>query len=291
MTSTPALEVLIDRLHERGRLRVWSLVITVFGDAIVPRGGTVPLSVLQEIMSRLRIEPGALRTALSRLAADQWVIREKSGRNSLYSLDGHGRNAFDLATRRIYAGAPPAWDGVWTVAIPPPDATANARPDRLSEAGFIETGTGTWLRPETDRSSQADDAIQGMLVFRQRPILAPETLAGFWKLSGTAEAYQAFEEAATPLASLLEKGALPPLDAIAARTLLIHEWRRIVLHDPGLPAELLPRDWPGETVRRIACDIYAKLATPSEKWLDSAGLPPLTNPRQFAGRFGMNRKG
>ena len=170
-------------------------------------------------------------------------------------------------------------------------STANARPDRLSEAGFIETGTGTWLRPETDRSSQADDAIQGMLVFRQRPILAPETLAGFWKLSGTAEAYQAFEEAATPLASLLEKGALPPLDAIAARTLLIHEWRRIVLHDPGLPAELLPRDWPGETARRIACDIYAKLATPSEKWLDSAGLPPLTNPRQFAGRFGMNRKG
>ena len=34
-----ALESLIARLHKRGRPRIWSMVITVFGDAVVPRGG------------------------------------------------------------------------------------------------------------------------------------------------------------------------------------------------------------------------------------------------------------
>ena len=33
--------------------------------------------------------------------------------------------------------------------------------------------------------------------------------------------------------------------AFAARFRLVHEWRKFLFEDPGLPAELLPRDWPG----------------------------------------------
>ena len=73
------LSPLIDQLHKDGRLRVWSLVITIFGDAIQPRGGRVSTARLQEILERMRIEPGALRTALSRLAKEGWVIREREG--------------------------------------------------------------------------------------------------------------------------------------------------------------------------------------------------------------------
>lgn len=285
---TPALDHLISRLHERGRLRVWSLVITIFGDAIVPRGGQVPLTVLQEIMGRLKVEPGALRTALSRLAADQWVTREKDGRNSLYALDEHGRHAFDLATRRIYAAGPPDWDGTWTVAVVPSgNGKDGARAAALTEAGFVETGGGTWLRLETARSPDADTALAGMLVFRQQPLQTPPNAAGFWRLEETAHAYEAFATAMSPLAEALEDGAAAPLEAIAARALLIHDWRRIVLHDPGLPAALLPAGWPGDGARAIAGGIYAKLARPSERWLDEAGLPPLVDPQKFAGRFGM----
>ena len=77
------------------------------------------------------------------------------------------------------------------------------------------------------------------------------------------------------------------VEHIAARALLIHDWGRIVLHDPGLPAALLPAGWPGDSARAIARAIYAKLAQPSERWLDEAGLPPLVDPQKFANRFGM----
>lgn len=59
---------------------------------------------------------------------------------------------------------------------------------------------------------------------------------------------------------------------MAARTLLIHQWRRIALRDPGLPAALLPKDWAGEAARDQVRRIYARLLQDSEGRLDGAGL-------------------
>jgi phenylacetic acid degradation operon negative regulatory protein len=80
------IEAHIARLHSGGRLRVWSLLVTFFGDAVAPRGGRVALSVLQDAMALLNIEAGAVRTAMSRLAGDGWVEREREGRLSFYEL-------------------------------------------------------------------------------------------------------------------------------------------------------------------------------------------------------------
>jgi phenylacetic acid degradation operon negative regulatory protein len=87
--------------------------------------------------------------------------------------------------------------------------------------------------------------------------------------------------------ALKRNGTFRPLDAVAARTLLLHDWRRIVLRAPGLPLALLPRDWPGEEARSLTRELYGRLAEPSESWLAEAGLPPLARPDEFAGRFGL----
>jgi phenylacetic acid degradation operon negative regulatory protein len=49
---------------------------------------------------------------------------------------------------------------------------------------------------------------------------------------------------------------------------LIHQYRRVVLRDPLLPAALLPRDWPGRAARELAGDIYRGVLSASEQWLD-----------------------
>ena len=81
----PPLQRIVDQLKGEPS-RTGSIIITVFGDAIVPRGGSVWLGTLLEFFQALDIDGGVVRTAMSRLAADGWFEREKVGRNSFYRL-------------------------------------------------------------------------------------------------------------------------------------------------------------------------------------------------------------
>src|ERR1700744_3547269 len=79
------LDRIIQQL-KREPSRTGSIVITFFGDAIAPRGGSVWLGTLLEFFEMLDIDGGVVRTAMSRLAADGWLERSKVGRNSFYRL-------------------------------------------------------------------------------------------------------------------------------------------------------------------------------------------------------------
>ncbi|MFZ2101530.1 MAG: PaaX family transcriptional regulator C-terminal domain-containing protein [Oricola sp.] len=277
-------DAIIAQLLGRQRLRVWSVIVTVFGDAVVPRGGSIPLQALQEIMGRLGIEAGAVRTALSRLASEGWVTRERAGRLSHYSLVKRGQRAFDEATQRIYAAGPPEWEGRWTVAIPV-GQDANGAALALEAAGFVSR-SGTWLRPEAKGARPVPEGLEHFLVLQDQPGVAPIDAYRLWDLENVAEAVGDFLESLRPLVAALDSGAVPsPIDALALRTLLIHEWRRIVLRAPALPIELLPPSWPALEGRVRLKAVYGRLVGPSEDWLTQAGLPPLVDPSAFAARF------
>jgi phenylacetic acid degradation operon negative regulatory protein len=129
------------------------------------------------------------------------------------------------------------------------------------------------LRPESTATPSAEGTLRGMLVVHGESAEHPEALRQLWPSQEIAASYRDFVSAYRPLLDALERGAaLTTLDAMAARTLLIHDWRRIVLRDPGLPAALLPADWPGEEARATMHRVYAKLARPSEAWLEEAGI-------------------
>src|SRR5271156_2866964 len=88
---------IVDQL-KREPSRTGSIVITLFGDAIVPRGGSVWLGTLLAFFETLDIDSGVVRTAMSRLAADGWLERNKVGRNSFYRLGGEGGQNLDGGT-------------------------------------------------------------------------------------------------------------------------------------------------------------------------------------------------
>ena len=81
----PPLARIIQQL-KREPSRTGSIVITVFGDAIVPRGGSVWLGTLLEFFKELDVDASVVRTAMSRLTADGWFERNRIGRNSFYRL-------------------------------------------------------------------------------------------------------------------------------------------------------------------------------------------------------------
>src|ERR1700735_1054811 len=89
--------------------RTGTLDITRFGDAIVPRGGAVWLVTLLAFFDTIDIDSGVVRTAMSRLAADGWLERNKVGRNSFYRLVKKGGATLDTATQNIYYTPESCW--------------------------------------------------------------------------------------------------------------------------------------------------------------------------------------
>ena len=117
-------------------------------------------------------------------------------------------------------------------------------------------------------------------------------VAQAWQLSDVEKHYADFARAFKPLSVALSTGAeLDPLSAMAARSLMIHQFRRIALRDPLFPAELTPVDWKGDKARVLASLIYRRLAVSSERWLDgcrdSEGRAFSKAASNIANRFGV----
>ena len=116
--------------------RLPSLVITIFGDAVAPRGGSVWLGTLARRVEALGIGEGALRTAMSRLTADGWLLRSRAGRNSFYRLAPKGRRTFEVATEHIYNPPDLPWTGRLRAALLTPGTDREAAGAALAAAGY-----------------------------------------------------------------------------------------------------------------------------------------------------------
>ncbi len=272
MTATPVSspEDLIDTIRQLGSLRVWSVIITFFGDTVMPRGGVVSASVLATVCSCLGIKQEALRVALYRLAKDGWIDRQKEGRNSFYALSESGLENFLPASRRIYADGPEL-RGPWRLAILPvaerEDRAAHDR--KLRSAGFIPLSNSLFLGAAQSGPAPDQSAVMEG-TFREFPdwiraTLAPEPLQ---------REYAALRHALAPAADVISTfGPLKPEVAVALRTLIIHQWRRLLLRHPDLPPEMLPTGWQGETCRGLVLTLHQRISLNASPWLDEAVGP------------------
>jgi phenylacetic acid degradation operon negative regulatory protein len=263
--------------------RTGSIVITLFGDAIVPRGGSVWLGTLLEFFRTLEVDGGVVRTAMSRLAADGWLERDKVGRNSFYRLAEKGRQTFDAAVTHVYNPQPVQWTGRFELLLISDSADREASRQALRNAGFGSPLPGVFIAPSgVPVPKEAEGAVR--LEVSAEDDSGRRLLRESWPLQRTADAYLKFIKTFEPLRGWIERREpLSDTDAVTARILLIHHYRRVVLHDPLLPTALLPADWPGRAARRLCGEIYRGLLAASEQWLDRHGSNE-TGPLPAAGR-------
>lgn len=271
-----ATETILGRFEKRRPLRAGSLIVTVFGDAIVPRGGSLWLGALLDIMALFGSEAGLVRTALSRLVQDGLFERSRAGKNSYYRLSPQGARMFAAATHRIYRTQDPAWNGSFDVALLAslePKARGAAR-EVLTALGFGQQAPTVLLRPVTDNQPdrpQLPDLVWLSAQVEGGPDAARVLGASAWQLEAVAAGYARFIEAFEPLSAGRGKTRLDAAEAFRLRILLIHEYRRIILRDPLLPKALLPADWPGFAARRLCRQLYRTTLQSSETWLDAHG--------------------
>jgi phenylacetic acid degradation operon negative regulatory protein len=258
---------IVDQL-KREPSRTGSIVITVFGDAIVPRGGSVWLGTLLEFFKTIDIDSSVVRTAMSRLAADGWFERDKIGRNSFYRLVKRERQTFDVATKHIYGAPVSDWTGRFELLLIGNGSDRDAAREALKNAGFGSPLPGVWVAPSgVPVPEEAASAIR--LEVSAEDDSGRRLLSESWPLHRTADAYLKFIKTFEPLRGWIDRRErLSDVDAFTARILLIHHYRRVVLRDPLLPGALLPADWPGRAARKLCGEIYRGLLSASEQWLD-----------------------
>lgn len=281
------------RFERRRPIRAGSLIVTLYGDAIAPRGGSLWLGSLNHLMAPFGIEPGLVRTAMSRLVSEGWFERNRVGKSSYYKLSPRGADEFAEAGELIYRVSEEPWDGrLGIVVLMSEDAKSRqVRREALAGAGYGQLAPNVMIhpRPATLPSPAADDILQTTTADAEFASLA-RLAASAWSLEPLAAAYTSFIEDIGPLArSSRSIERLTETDAFLLRILLIHEWRRIVLRDPALPRELLPPDWPGTRARDLCATVYRAAREGCERFLDANAvdergrLPP--SGRHFARRF------
>jgi phenylacetic acid degradation operon negative regulatory protein len=277
MTQLTSTEWIVDFLASDPP-RSKSLVMTIFGDSIAPHGGTVWLGSLIELLAPFGVNDRLLRTSVFRLAQEGWLVANRDRRRSSYSILPQALPRFERANRRIYAPLEVHWDGNWTLLVAGSQVEAPLRAALRKELlweGYSMVTPGVFGHPAGDREVLQDMLVRlgaGNKLFAcsatalpgvdGRPL--PELVGEGWDLSGVSAGYQQFIDRFEPLMAL--KGSeLPPEQAFVIRTLLIHAYRRVQLHDPMLPVELLPDPWPGARAYELARSLYRAIYAAAEE--------------------------
>ncbi len=308
MTISHLLENLIQDFQNQQPLRVGSLIITVYGDMLAARGGTVWLGSVIKLLEPLGINARHVRTAVSRLNKDNWISPHQVGRKSYYSLTPSGQRRFRHATPQIYAGPRSDWDQKWILVILP-DANGEQKITNKDVAikelgwlGFGKIAKGVLAHPMPDMGplEQTLDDLNirnDVIILKQASHELTSSSAldsmvkGCWNLEELSLKYRKFLDRYQPVFQTLSEGNIPAeMDCLLIRTLMVHEYRKILLRDPRLPDHLMPAHWEGNSAYLLCRDIYQLLLQKSEDCLghimetEDGRLPPPD--KGFFQRFG-----
>jgi phenylacetic acid degradation operon negative regulatory protein len=291
MSTTKGVDRAIKRLIRIERPRAKSLVFTVFGDSITPHGGAVWLGQLVDLLAPFGITERLVRSSVFRLVQDGWLEAHRHGRRSLYTFTPTGRLRFERAHQKVYSPPQLPWNGNWTLVITNRIANQARTLIRreLEWEGYRALSQGTYIRPGGDVIALGE--ILDRLHLRTKIVVCnaqdnsefdtqslSSNVSSLWNLAAVSSAYQKFITQFKPVAELAEASNIwTPEAAFMVRTLLIHAFRRVLLHDPLLPRELLPPQWPGEDAYNLCRTIYRRIYKPAEQQITAALAEDLTS--------------
>ncbi|MBW7836280.1 MAG: phenylacetic acid degradation operon negative regulatory protein PaaX [Sphingomonadales bacterium] len=283
MTHNQRIGDIITDVLQRANPRAPSLIISVLGDSIAPHGGSFWIGSLIDLMAPLGLNARLVRTAIFRLAKEDWLAATPVGRRSYYRLTANGIRRFEAAFHRVYEESPEAWDGTWMLVIVDSASLATEERERVrQEMAWMSFGMAapyvfahTALRGSDLSTKLSELGISKHAVTMSARLDHANTdgAANFvrrcWDLDTLGASYRRFLGMFSPLWQALQQDRPTPEQAFVARTLLMHEFRRITLRDPQLPAALLSPEWEGSAARKLACDLYRVLSEPTERHLKS----------------------
>jgi phenylacetic acid degradation operon negative regulatory protein len=252
-----------------------SLILSFYGAyGRAELDGRVPVATLIRLMGAAGVDPQSVRSAVSRLKRRGLLDADRVGGAAAYQLSADARQLLADGDRRIYGGGlresaeDPADGGAdggsgsgagWLLAVfSVPESERHKRHllrSRLAGLGFGTAAPGVWIAPgalyeETRHVLGRLELASYVDLFRGAHLgFTPtaEAVGRWWDLAALAALHHAFLDAHEPVLSAWTRSPEPASPDAAFRDYLraLDSWRQLPYADPGLPAALLPADWPG----------------------------------------------
>ncbi|UWF77263.1 MULTISPECIES: PaaX family transcriptional regulator [Microbacterium] len=241
-----------------------SLLRTVVGLYLRRLGGEVSSAALVRLADDLGIAAGPARTAIARLK-QKGLLLPAPGPG--YALNPAAVRMLERGDRRIFQVRTMAPGDPWClISATIPETRRDLRHQLRRRLQFLGAGAvsaGLWIVPghlEAEVELLLEDlgARASATLFRTADPRPPRPLAdavgSWWDLHALRAEHLRF------LASVRAHDGEPPFPAYVR---LIDSWRVLPYIDPGLPAELLPDDWPGLRSAAAFTAVSARLAGPA----------------------------
>ncbi|MFY0595607.1 MAG: PaaX family transcriptional regulator [Cognatishimia sp.] len=245
--KTEEFRKLVATFNDDQTPRVWSLLVTVFGELTQGKDVHVSGSMLSRICAEIAIKPEAMRVALHRLRKNGWINSQKSGRTSDYFLTSYGLEETLKARPIIYATRPPS-ERAWLCIC----NSGQQKPE-----GVVSTGAQSFVTNTQPSDSdlfaielQPDESLPCWMFDK---ICDPNTIS---------EAVLLAEKLRSLNGVLNANVNFSPLQTAVLRILIVHSWRRIVLKVPPLPDHMFGSNWAGKYCRSTCHDFLIRFPKP-----------------------------
>lgn len=259
------------------------LITTLFAMFGRPRDGVLAIAELISLMAPLGLDGNAVRSSVSRLKRRGQLMSTKKQGAAAYELSPEMGEILDAGDHRIFDRQRASVDDPWLLAsfsVPERERPIRHRlRATLSRLGFGQLSGGLWIAPgiivEESRSALERAGLAhyvelflGGRVSDEEPA---EAVRRWWDFELLEHAAVGFVQAN---AGVLDRPRADDED-FAAYVEAITQWRRLPYLDPGLPAEVLPVDWPGLRAESLFRELSAALAPGAERFAASILGPRL----------------
>jgi phenylacetic acid degradation operon negative regulatory protein len=265
-------------------LNTRSMIFTLYGDYISHYGNEIWIGSLIRLLKEFGHNEQSVRAAISRMNKQGWVQSTRNGNKSYYYLTERGINRINEAATRIFKLQSEEWDGKWRMLMYTiPEGKRHVRDELRKElvwSGFGLLSNGFWISP-IRLEKQLHDLIEKyeikpyvhfFLSEYKGPHENKKLVDECWDLNDTNERYQEFistySEKYVIDKSKIEKGEMTDGECFVERARLVHEYRKFLFVDPGLPADLLPEKWLGDYAQGLFSDYYKALAQPASRFFE-----------------------
>ncbi|MEV7413734.1 PaaX family transcriptional regulator C-terminal domain-containing protein [Streptomyces sp. NPDC089919] len=250
-----------------------SLIVTLYGAYGRPEQGPVPVASLIRLLGAVGVDAPSVRSSVSRLKRRGFLVPERTPEGAAaYGLSDEARELLADGDRRIYGPPPAGGEPGWVLAVfSVPEQERNKRHllrSRLARLGFGTAAPGVWIAP----ARLYDEARHTLERLQLRPYVelfrgehlgfaaTAEAVSRWWDLTAIAKQHEEFLDLHEPVLRGWQSGREPePEQAYHDYLLALDSWRRLPYADPGLPAALLPSDWPGDRSAAVFAELHARL--------------------------------